>query len=113
MNPQVKTGLTHLGTAVGGAVAVLAFVSEHKVDLYAVWDQLNVVIAAITQLVAIAAPIATTIYGIYRTSTKARVAELATDPLVKGVVTVPELATSIKNDKVQGTAGELPPAAKV
>lgn len=115
MNAQVKTGLTHLGTAVGGAMAVMAFVSANKVDLYAVWDQLNVVIAAITQLIAIATPIATALYGIVRSSTKNRIAEIANDPSVKGVITTPEIANSkplAAESKVVSSVAALPQEAK-
>lgn len=78
--PQVKTGLTHLGTAVGGAVAAVAFLDQHQVDIYAAWEQLNVIIAAITKFIALVTPIATGAYGIYRSSTAVRLSEVVQDP---------------------------------
>lgn len=78
--PQVKTGLTHLGTAVGGAVAATAFLAQHQVDLYAIWNQLNDVIAAIGKLIALLTPIATGAYGVYRSSTSVRMTEALADP---------------------------------
>lgn len=80
MNPQVKTGLTHAGTAVGGAVAAVAFLSQHQVDLYAAWNQLNTIVAEVTKLVALVTPIITGAYGVYRTSTSVRLKEVVNDP---------------------------------
>lgn len=80
MNPQVRTGLTHAGTALGGVMAGVAFVSTKGVDLYAIWDQLNVVIADITKLLAIATPVATAAYGVYKSSTKEKLKDIVADP---------------------------------
>lgn len=80
MNPQVKTGLTHFGTALGGAVAAIAFLDQHQVDIYALWHQLNDVIASITKFIALATPLATGAYGIYRSSTTVRLTEALQDP---------------------------------
>lgn len=78
--PQVKTALTHVGTAFGGAVAAVAFLSQHQIDLYAAWNQLNEVVAAVSKFVALLTPIVTGAYGVYRTSTKVRMAEIVQDP---------------------------------
>ncbi len=80
MNPQVRTGVTHVGTALAGAVAAVAFLSQHKVDLYALWDQLNVIVAAITKFIALVTPIATGAYGVYKASTKQKLLDIAADP---------------------------------
>jgi len=80
MNPQVRTGVTHLGTAMGGAVAAIAFMSSHSVDLYAIWNQLNEVIAEMTKLVAMVTPFATAAYGIYKASTKSKILDIAANP---------------------------------
>lgn len=112
MNPQVRTGVTHLGTALGGAIAAISFMSSHSVDLYAIVDQVNVVIKAITQLVAIVTPFVTAAYGIYRTTTKARLEDLAKNPDIKGIVTTQAIAASIPSAKVMSTAAELPKEAQ-
>ncbi len=89
MNPQVRTGVTHVGTAFAGAVAAVAFLSQHKVDLYALWDQLNVIVAAITKFIALVTPIATGAYGVYKASTKQKLLDIAADPKA------PEVAETI------------------
>lgn len=80
ISPQVKTALTHTGTAVGSALAVLTWASTHSVDLYAIVDQVNTVVVDITKLVATVTPFVTAAYGIYRSSTKVRMAESVNDP---------------------------------
>lgn len=101
MNPQVRTGLTHAGTALGGAIAAIGFMSSHGVDLYAAWDQLNVVVAAITKLVAMVTPLATGAYGIYKASTAQKSADVAA---AGGVVILPDqkMADSIPSPNVLG-----------
>lgn len=80
MNAPIKTGLTHAGTAIGGAVAAVAFLAQHQVDLYAAWNQLNAIVAEITKFIALVTPLFTAAYGIYRSTTKNRLAEIANDP---------------------------------
>lgn len=80
MNPQVRTGLTHVGSALGGGVAVIMFASSHSVDIYAIIDQINVVIQDVVKLVGLATPLATAAYGIYHASTKAKLKDVIADP---------------------------------
>lgn len=80
MNPLAKTGLTHAGTAAAAAYATFAFLADNKADLYALWDQLNVVIAQMSKFIAMLTPIATAGYGIWRTTAGVRIAEVANDP---------------------------------
>jgi hypothetical protein len=80
MNPRVRTALTHAGTAIGGGVAVIGFMASHSVDLYAVWDQLNTVVADITKLLALVTPLATAAYGVYKSSTKQKLQDVIADP---------------------------------
>lgn len=113
MNPQVRTGLTHAGTALGGAIAAISFASSHSVDLYAIVDQINVVIKDITQLVAIATPFLTAAYGIYKTTLGQRLKDMEKpDSGVKGVVVSdPKLAATL-GDKVTTSAAQLPKEAQ-
>lgn len=114
--PQVRAAATNIGSAVAGAVAAIGFMSSHAVDLYAIWDQINVVVADVTKLVAMVVPFGTAAYAVYNTTIKNRIAELTKDPGVKGVVTTTEISNSPQladNSKVVATAAELPPAAKV
>lgn len=80
MNPKLRTGLTHLSTAIAGAIAAVGFLSSHSVDLYALWDQLNVVVADVTKFVALVTPLATGAYGIYKSTTKQQLTDIAADP---------------------------------
>lgn len=101
MNPQVRTGLTHAGTALGGFIAAIAFMSSHGVDLYAVWDQLNVVVASVTKLLALVTPLATGAYGVYKATTSQKSLDIAA---AGGVVILPDqkLANSISSPNVMG-----------
>ena len=103
--PQVKTGLTHLGTALGGAIAALSFAASHKVDLYALIDQLNVIVADVTKFVALITPLVTAAYGIYRSSTGVRLTELVQDPkaveIAKAMPVTPQ--TEAVADALKGT----------
>lgn len=92
MNSQVKTGLTHLGTFMGGLLAAVTFLASSQADLYAIWNQLNVVVVAITTLFAMAIPILTTAYGVYRTALGPRLTEIIADP--KAVEVAREMPTS-------------------
>lgn len=80
MTPQVRTGITHAATATGGAIAAIGFMSSHSVDIYAMWNQLNVVIADVTKLLALVTPFATAAYGIYKASTAQKLADVIADP---------------------------------
>jgi hypothetical protein len=80
INPRIRTALTHAGTALGGAVAVGTFLSTKHVDLYAIWDQVNSIVAAVTTLIATVTPIATTAYGIYKAGTAQKLKDIVADP---------------------------------
>ena len=85
ITPQIRTGLTHVGTALGGAIAAIGFMSQNSVDLYAMWNQLDTVIAEITKLVAMITPFATAAYGIYKASTKSKLEDIINDPKAPGL----------------------------
>lgn len=80
ITPRVRTGLTHAGTALGGAVAAVGVLSQNSVDLYALWNQLNEVVAAVGKLIAMATPIATTAYGVYKAGTAQKLVDIVADP---------------------------------
>src|SRR5882672_5443562 len=82
---QIRTALTHAGTAVGGMVAAVAFMSQHAIDLYAIWDQLNAVVAGITKLIALVTPFVTGAYAVYKASTASKLADIVADPAAPAV----------------------------
>lgn len=113
---QIRAAATNIGSAAAGAIAAVGFMTTHSVDLYAVWNQLNTVVGDITKLVMMLTPLATAGYAVYNTTFKKRMAEMASEPQVKGIVTTTEVANSptLKDEpKVVATSAELPPAAKV
>ncbi len=112
MSPMVRTALTHAGTAIGGGLAVVTLLGAKSSDIVAVYDQMNVVIAEVTKLVTVVMPLATAAYGIYKATTKSKLADIEQDPRVKGVVATPELAAEL-GPKVVPSAAALPVAAKV
>ena len=80
MTPMVRTALTHVGTAIGGAFAATMFLATKSGDVLAIYDQLNVVVVDVTKLVAIAMPVLTAAYGVYHATTRSKVADLAAAP---------------------------------
>lgn len=98
ITPKVRTGLTHVGTAVGGAVASIAFMSSHSVDIYALVDQVNVIIADVTKLIALATPIATGAYAVWKSSQKEVMKDAAAVPGTT-VVTTAALSAATPDEK--------------
>ena len=80
MTPMVRTALTHVGTAAGAGVATAMFLATKTGDLVSIYDQLNIVVADVTKLVAIVIPVATAAYGVYHATIRSKVADLAAAP---------------------------------
>lgn len=76
----LKTIATHVGSIFGGAMLMFTVMSSHAVDVYAIWAQLQVIYQEILKLVAIATPLATMIYGAWRSTATNRVTEISNDP---------------------------------
>jgi|SRR5262245_52370806 len=80
MKAQVKTALTHVGTAAGAAVATSMWLATKSVDIYAIIDQLNTVVAETAKLLAMVTPLATGAYAVWKSSTRSKLEEIAADP---------------------------------
>lgn len=80
MNSRLRTGLLHAGSVSSGAIAATALLSQHSVDLYAIWNQLNTIVADITKLIALVSPLATMAYGVYKAGTAQKLADVVKDP---------------------------------
>lgn len=108
MTPQVRTGLTHAGTALGGAIAATSFLSSQSVDLYAIWNQLNDVIAGVGKLIALITPVATGAYGVYKASTAQKMKDIMTDPVeaVKAAESMPVTLASVAVAEALTTDGK-------
>lgn len=77
---QVRSVGLHATSAVAGGVAVLMWAASHSVDLYAVVDQLNKVVAAVATLVATVTPLATAAYAAYKAGTKQKLLDAVAAP---------------------------------
>lgn len=92
LDPKVRSAGLHLGTASATALAVIMWTADHKVDLYAIMDQLNEVAISIGKLVALVAAIGTGIVQVVKSTDKSiavDVKERAKDEAspLKGIVT--------------------------
>lgn len=103
----------HAASAMGGGIAVLSFAASHSVDLYAIVNQLNVVVAEVSKLVALVVPVLSAGYGVYKATTRSKLIDIARDPEVKGVIVADQaLATDVPSNKVQSSIASLPADAK-
>lgn len=80
MGPKLKTLLTHLTGVAAGGIAVASWTATKSIDIYGIYNQLNVVIADIIKLISTVTPLFTTAYAIYRTTVKVRLEEVVQDP---------------------------------
>lgn len=92
ISPKVRNGLLHVGTAFSASAATAMWLSSHSVDLYAVVDQLNAVIAAVIKLGTTVGALITGAYAVYNSTTKGLVADVAQiakqpDSPVKAIIT--------------------------
>lgn len=104
--PQVRTIALHAASVLGGAYAALAFASSHAVDLYALVDQLNVVVSDVMKFIAMVTPIAAGAWATYKDRTRGKILDvIAADPENK--VVSPKNA-DIPSPRVTATTAELP-----
>ncbi len=57
----------HVGSMVAGGAAVFTMMATNKVDVYAIWNSLNTIVANITTLLTLLAPLAAAFGAAYRT----------------------------------------------
>lgn len=67
---RVLIALTHLGTALGAAAATTFWLSTHKVDVYALVGQLNIIVTNISTLITTVVPLATGLYAVIKAKEK-------------------------------------------
>lgn len=92
LSPTVRNAGLHVGTAVSASVATAMWLSTKSVDLYAIMDQVNVVVADVMKLVASITAIVSGAVAVWRSTDKGMavdVKERAKDPTsaLKGVIT--------------------------
>lgn len=66
MNLSAKSAFWHLGSALAGAYAMIAFASSHSIDLYAAFDQMKIIYGASIKLAGYIAPVLAIGYAAYR-----------------------------------------------
>lgn len=76
---QYRTLFTHAGTSASTFIATLLWTVSNKSDLYALFDQLNVVIAEIAKFGTMATAIASAVYAIFKSSNPNKIADLKAD----------------------------------
>lgn len=77
---QLRTIGLHAMSAGAGGVAVISFAASHSVDIYAVFDQLNVIAADVIKFVGLITPLITAAIGVYKASTKEKIVDVLADP---------------------------------
>lgn len=108
-NTQIKMILSHGGAIISASLATLLWTASHGVDLYAIVDQVNTVVADVTKLALSVSTFAAAAYGVYRTALKPLLNDVAAQPEVKGIVTTPAVAMAVPSEKVVATPAEVRP----
>ncbi len=80
LKPWQKTLISNAIAIPSTVVATISWATTHSVDLYALWKQLNVVVADIGTLITTATPIVLALYGIWRSMPGTRLNEMVKDP---------------------------------
>lgn len=98
MSAQLRTAFTHVGTALGAVATTTLWLSTHKVDIYALIDQLNTVVTETSRFVTLMIPIATAAYGIFKASSSNKLIDVANDKTMTPAVQAQAaaLATEVK-----------------
>ncbi len=112
MNPMLRSGVLHAASAGAGAIAAVSFAASHSVDLYAIYDQLNTVIAAVTKLLGLLVPFVSGAYAVYKATTAQKLIDISRDPAVKAVITTPELSVAVPSTKVVSSVTAIPSTVK-
>lgn len=109
---QLRTAGLHAGTALSASVATAMWLSTKSVDLYALLDQFNAIIADVTKFTASLSAVATGAWAVYKATTANKLIDIQKDADFKGAVVTPELAAAVPGMKVVSTTAALPEAAQ-
>jgi hypothetical protein len=108
MNPQVRAGLTHVGTAIGGAAAAVFWLQGNMDAIRAIIDQGGVVVRDVTAFVALVAPLATGAISVWNSRPSKKIADVkAQGVLEAAVVSDPAVAAQF-GPEVQTSVHDLP-----
>lgn len=90
MKPWMKTALSYAISIPTTTVATIAWMNQHAVDIYALWDKIGQAYALIVQIIATAVPLVLSLWAIWRTLPFNRLVEIANDPAsVKAATQIP------------------------
>lgn len=108
MNPQVRAGLTHVGTAVAAISAWTLWTSQHTGDITALIDKLS---GAATQIAALATTLGvvyTTGMSIWNSRPTKKIADAIASGKVEGVVVNDPAIAAKLGPEVQTSVAALP-----
>lgn len=112
VNPQVRSGLTALGTAIAASAATATWLSTHSVDIYAIFDKLNTAVGQVTAVVTTLGALYTMGMSVWNSRPSKKAADLISTGKVEGmIVNDPALAAKL-GPEVQTSVQDLPLAAK-
>jgi hypothetical protein len=80
MKAVLKTIASNVVGLLSAAIAVTLYAASHGVDLYAIYDQMNVVFRDVLKLVSMATPFAMIGLNAYRSAPTHRISEISSDP---------------------------------
>lgn len=108
---QWRSAGLHLVTFGGGAAAAISFMASHAVDLYAIYDQINVVVREGSKLFAMVAPIASGAYAVYKASTRQKLLDATADPnapqIAREIPVTPQVVAVANQLKANTTSSGL------
>lgn len=108
MNPQVRAGLTHAGTAIGGAMAAVYWLSGHTAEIQQLIDQGSVVMKEVMSFIALASPFVTAGISVWNSRGSKKIADAkAQGVLTAAVVPDPQIAAQF-GPEVQTSVHDLP-----
>lgn len=79
-NPVLRSASLHVVTFAGGITAAIAFMASHAIDLYAIYDTLNTVVADVSKILGVLLPIISGAYAAYKATTGSKIADIAASP---------------------------------
>lgn len=96
MNQPVKAALGIAATAVSSSLATAMFLATKSVDMYAIIDQINVVVVDVSKLVGMVTPLALGAYAAWKKTTKQNLHDAVTAPdVIEVAKAMPVTATTL------------------
>lgn len=113
MNPQLRSGLTALGSIVAGASAATMWLSTHSVDIYALVDQMNTALAQAVTLATTIGGIVTLGLSLWNSRPSKKAADLVATGVAKGIIVSDPAIAAKLGPEVVTSVQDLPLVAKL